>query len=66
MQNNKITKIGAGVTHSGCLVQGSLYVWGSQGTTKHLIHSKPNQVILDIDISNFEMGDCLTVMLTQN
>lgn len=63
---HKIDKIGCGVTHSSCLMNGQLYVWGALGLSKFLVHKKPNAVVINEDITDFVLGDMLTVMLTSS
>jgi alpha-tubulin suppressor-like RCC1 family protein len=63
---NKIEKIKAGVSHSGCLINGQLYLWGSLGSSKYLVYQKPNTIVLNKEIINFELGDFLTVVLTSS
>lgn len=63
---HKVDKICCGVTHSACLINGQLYVWGTLGLSKFLLHKKPNAVVINEDIRDFVLGDMLTVMLTSN
>ena len=63
---HNIEKIGAGVTHSACLINGQLYAWGTLGLSKFLLHKKPNAVVINEEIMDFVLGDMLTVMLTSN
>jgi alpha-tubulin suppressor-like RCC1 family protein len=59
----KIEKISAGVSHSGCLINGQVYVWGTLGTSKALIHPKPNVMQINSEAIDFVLGDLLTVVL---
>lgn len=59
-----IEKIGVGVNHSGCLINGKLYVWGKFGYDKRCLSPKPNVIPMNSDVVDFVMGDVLTVVLT--
>lgn len=63
-QSLKITKIAAGTSHSGCLVNNQVYLWGFCGNTKQLQFKKPTLVDGEFDIVTFVLGDLLTVLLT--
>ena len=62
----KIEKIKSGVSHSGCLINGQLYLWGTLGSSKYLIYQKPNTIVINKEIINFELGDFLSVLLTSS
>ncbi len=64
MNHPKIEKLAVGISHSGCLINGQLYVWGTLGNSRYLIFQKPNTIGIDQDIINFELGDLLTIILT--
>jgi len=59
----KIEKIAAGVSHSGCLVNGQIYVWGTLGTSKALTYQKPVALPVSSEAIDFVLGDLLTVVL---
>ncbi len=59
----KIEKIAAGVSHSGCLVNGQIYVWGTLGSSKGLTYQKPFALPLSSEAIDFVLGDLLTVVL---
>ena len=59
-----IEKIEVGVNHSGCLINGKLYVWGKFGYDKRCLSPKPNVIPMNSDVIDFVMGDVLTVILT--
>lgn len=61
---HKVEKILCGVSHSACLINGQLYVWGTLGLSKNLLHKKPNLLAINDDIVDFCLGDLLTVVLT--
>lgn len=63
-QSLKITKIAAGTSHSGCLVNNQVYLWGTCGSSKQLQFKKPTLVDGEFDIVTFALGDFLTVLLT--
>ena len=61
---HKIDKILCGVSHSACLINGQIYVWGTLGLSKNLLHKQPNTLVIKDDIADFALGDLLTVVLT--
>jgi alpha-tubulin suppressor-like RCC1 family protein len=58
-------KIGASVSHSACLCQGQVYIWGVFGSQKNCVYKKPTIVNCGTEIQDFVLGDCLTVFLTK-
>lgn len=63
-QSLKISKIAAGTSHSGCLVNNQVYLWGTCGSAKSLQYKKPTLIDGEFDIVTFCLGDFLTVFLT--
>lgn len=60
----KIDKIACGVSHSACLTNGRVYVWGRLGLSKAMIHKKPNLIVIKEDIGDFALGDMNTILLS--
>ncbi len=60
----EVDKVNTGVSHSGCLVRGQLYIWGTFTRSKQFISKMPKIVPLKEYIVDFIMGDQLTVILT--
>ena len=62
--SHKIEKICCGTSHSGALVAGKVYLWGTFAHSKFGLNKVPNAVPLQHQITDFVLGDLLTVMLT--
>lgn len=58
-----IDKMACGLTISGCLANGKLYIWGSLGVSKYSIYKTPAAVNVDGDVEDFKLGDALVVIL---
>ena len=65
-RKTKISKIELGVTHSCCLISKKLFIWGMYGKDKSQVSKKPIPINSNIDVSEFFLGDLLTVLLTES
>lgn len=59
-----ITRVDVGVTHSACLVGKKLIIWGMYGSDKSQLAKKPQVMSISGDITEFVVGDMLTIVLT--
>ena len=64
--SHKIDKICCGTSHSGALIAGKVYLWGTFANSKYCLNKTPNAINLKHEIADFVLGDFLTVMLTKN
>lgn len=64
--SHKIEKICSGTSHSGALVAGKVYLWGTFAHSKYCLNKIPNAVHLNQPIVDFVLGDLLTVLLTKS
>ena len=64
--SHKIEKICSGTSHSGALVAGKVYVWGTFAHSKYCLNKIPNALHLNQPIVDFVLGDLLTVILSKN
>lgn len=62
----KIDKICCGISHSGALINGKVYIWGTFADSKYSINKNPSAVKLPSQVADFVLGDMLSVMLTKN
>lgn len=63
-QSLRPERIAAGTSHSGCLVGKQVFLWGTWGSSRAMQYKKPTAIEIDAEISNFALGDMLTVLLT--
>lgn len=61
----KIEKLCCGTSHSGALIDGKVYLWGTFAASKYSVNKTPSAMHLPSPIADFVMGDLLTVMLTR-
>jgi alpha-tubulin suppressor-like RCC1 family protein len=64
--SHKIEKICSGTSHSGALVAGKVYIWGTFAHSKYCLNKIPNALHLNQPIVDFVLGDLLTVILTKS
>jgi mitogen-activated protein kinase kinase kinase 9 len=62
----KIEKICSGTSHSGALVSGKVYIWGTFAHSKYCLNKIPNAIHLNQSVIDFVLGDLLTVILADN
>ena len=63
--SHKIEKICSGTSHSGALIAGKVYLWGTFAHSKYCLNKIPNAVHLTDAVADFVVGDLLTVILTK-
>jgi mitogen-activated protein kinase kinase kinase 9 len=64
--SHKIDKICCGTSHSGALIAGKVYLWGTFANSKYCLNKTPIAINLKKEIADFVLGDLLTVLLTKN
>ena len=64
--SHKIEKICSGTSHSGALIAGKVYIWGTFAHSKYCLNKIPNAVHLNQSVMDFVLGDLLTVILSKN
>ena len=61
----KIEKLCCGTSHSGALIDGKVFIWGSFADSKFSVNKTPSSMHMPNPVADFVMGDLLTVMLTR-
>lgn len=65
-KGNQISRIAAGSNHSGVVVSGQVYLFGLFGDSTEHFFSQPRQVEFPEEVKQIELGDLLSVFLTES
>ena len=57
----KVNKVDSGLSHSVCLSNGKLYIWGTIGSSRYSVYKGPSSISIDSNIADFCLGDNLLV-----